>query len=941
MVTTTQSGSVDTQAGDHPFAVTSSFELVTVPDPRNPSTARIPAGANLRTANVAVPPGLVGSPYAVPQCTTAEFLHVTNFFHICSDNAQVGVSKVNVNFYGNGDEVRTSPIYNLVPGAGQPAAFGFWVVNVPVILVPHLRSDGDYGLTVEGTNLDETLPALSVSIRLWGVPASHEHDGERENGFGACSSGENTSKPCMSTVRPQAFLTTPVDCAAGPLPTTLFAESWQGETDTQTSISHDGLGNPVGMTGCNRVPFDPSIGAQASVGSAEAPSGLKFELNVPSGGITNPTGLTQAEVKKAVVRLPVGVTINPSAGEGLGGCAPADYAREALTTPPGEGCPNSSKLGTVKIDTPLLNEPVEGSLFLAQPDNAATTTPGAENPFDSLLALYVVARLPERGIIIKVAGKVIPDPVTGQLVATFDNLPQLPFSKFTLIFREGQRSPLATPPACGVYAAKAELTPWSAANLTDPSTDEVATVESSFTVSSGVGGGPCPSGGVPPFSPRVQAGTVNNAAGVYSPLYLRISREDGEQEITRFSTVLPPGLTGNLTGIPFCSDSAIEAARHLTGAQELASPACPAASEIGHTIVGAGVGSVLAQTPGKIYLAGPFQGAPLSMVSVTSATVGPFDLGTVVIRFALKINPTTAQVEVDAVGSDAIPHIIDGIVVHVRDIHVYVDRSKFILNPTSCDPMGIANTITGAGADFANPADQDAVTTASRFQAADCSNLGFKPTFKAVASGKTSRANGASLNVKLTFPTTQGAQSNIRSVKVDLPKQLPSRLTTLQKACPDSTFNVNPAACPPASRIGLAKAITPILPVPLIGPAYFVSHGGAAFPELVAVLQGYGITIDLHGATFISSKGITSSTFRTVPDQPVTSFELNLPEGKNSALAANGNLCKSKLAMPTAFTAQNGVQIKQSTKISVTGCPKAKKKPKSKKAAKAHKSRKG
>jgi hypothetical protein len=480
---------------------------------------------------------------------------------------------------------------------------------------------------------------------------------------------------------------------------------------------------------------------------------------------------------------------------------------------------------------------------------------------------------------------------------------------------------------------------------------------------------------VPPFNPRAITGTQSNAAGTYSPFYLRLIREDGEQELTRFSTIMPPGLTGNLTGIPFCSDAAIQAARERTGphggGEEETNPSCPAASQIGHTTVEAGVGSVLAQTPGRLYLAGPYNGASLSLVSITSAKVGPFDLGTVVIRFALRINPITTQVEVDATGSDPIPHIIKGIVVHARDIRAYIDRPNFIKNPTSCEHLQISNVITGAGADPANPADQQPVNVTSAFQAADCASLAFKPIFKVSTSGKTSRANGASLTVKLTYPNApQGTQANIAKVKVDLPKQLPSRLTTLQKACTAAQFNTNPAGCPAASVVGHATAITPLIPVPLVGPAYFVSHGGEAFPSLIVVLQGYGITIDLVGSTFISKSGITSSTFKTVPDQPVGSFELTLPQGKYSALAANGNLCSvtntvtvkkkvtvrvkghkktvtrkvkesvaGSLTMPTAFVAQNGAVIHQSTPISVTGCAKVKPAAK-KKAKKGHKAKK-
>ena len=327
------------------------------------------------------------------------------------------------------------------------------------------------------------------------------------------------------------------------------------------------------------------------------------------------------------------------------------------------------------------------------------------------------------------------------------------------------------------------------------------------------------------------SGTENNAGGSYSPFYLRLVRQDGEQEITRFSTTLPPGLTGNLRGSRSAPKRRSRPPARKTGAEEEANPSCPAASEIGHTIVSAGVGTVLAQTPGKVYLAGPYNGAPFSIVSITSAKVGPFDLGTVVIRFALNINPVTAQVEVVGDGSEAIPQIIKGIVVHVREIRVYMNRPNFIINPTNCSPMSITDTIDGAGADPNNPADQTPVTVNTPFQAADCSSLNFEPKLTVTTSGKTSKADGASLTAKLTIPGGLGTQANIRKVKVDLPKQLPSRLTTLQKACTAAQFNTNPAGCPAASVIGYAKANTPILPVPLEGPAYFVCHGGEAFPE--------------------------------------------------------------------------------------------------------------
>ena len=860
-----------------------------------------------------VPPGLIGDVNAVPVCSEIEFftIQLSPPGAACKDDTVVGILHTKTGSFGEGNIY--VPVYNLQPPAGAPAAFGAQVGG-GVLLFASVRSGSDYGVSISVTNVPQIVPITGSTITFWGVPADPRHDPLRGAGCLNGQTGESLNNSrCPSGAPLTPLLTLPTSCT-GPLPFSMAVDSWAspGLFATDSFLTHDGSGNPIGLEGCNRLSLIPELAVKPTVDQASTPSGLDFKIDIADEGLTAPEALAQPQIKKTVVTLPEGVTVNPSAGEGLGACTPSDYHRETAESAPGAGCPNSSKLGEVTIESPLLAQPVKGSLFIAQP---------FENPFDSLLAIYIIAKLPERGIVIKAAGKIEPDPVTGQLTTTFDNIPQLPFAHFNLHFREGQSAPLVSPPACGTYTTQASFVPWSAADLNNPAPEEVIHRTSAFTIAKGVHEGSCPSGGVPPFKPQVISGTQNNAAGSYSPFYLRLIRQDGEQEITKFSTTMPPGLTGNLTGIPFCPDADIEAARLASGRQELGEPSCPHASEIGHTIVGAGVGSVLAQTPGKVYLAGPYHGSALSIVSITSATVGPFDLGTVVIRFALRINPVTAQVEVDSTGSDPIPHIIEGIVVHVRDIRAYIDRPGFILNPTSCAPMSISNTITGAGADPANPADQAPVSVTSPFQSADCASLGFKPTFKVSTSGKTSRSKGASLSVKLTYPIAPaGSQSNIGSVKVNLPKQLPSRLTTLQKACPDSTFNTNPAACGAASRVGTATALTPILPVPLEGPAYFVSHGGAKFPELIVVLQGYGITIDLHGETFISKAGITSSTFRNVPDQPVTSFQLTLPQGPYSALAASGNLCKSKLVMPTTFMAQNGKTIHQSTKITVTGC---------------------
>ncbi|MFZ1155229.1 MAG: hypothetical protein WAN93_10025, partial [Solirubrobacteraceae bacterium] len=744
-------------------------------------------------------------------------------------------------------------------------------------------------------------------------PLRWKSNGKGEGGVGSFGV---SSEPARAP-----FLTNPTSCGAGSLDAVFTVDSWEQPGQFVSSEM------PFGpIVGCDRLTMRPSLTAEMTTSSAYSATGFNLGMNIPQT-YDNPSGLATSTLKRAVVSLPEGVTVNPSAGAGLGACTEAELEEEATEEAPGRGCPNNSKLGTVDVQSPSVKEPVEGSVFLAQP---------YANRFGSLLALYIVARIPDRGVIVKAAGEVSANLLTGRLVTTFDNLPPLPFNEFTFKFRQGATSPLVTPPGCGEYTVEAELTPSS-----NPEGAPLLPPIPPFPITKGFDGGACPAGGVPRFAPHVIAGTENNAAGSYSPMDIRVVRGDGEQEITRFSAELPPGVTANLSGVPFCSDADIELSRTKTGAQEEAQPSCPAASRIGHTLVGVGVGSTLAQVPGEVYLAGPYHGAPFSVVAITASKVGPFDLGTVVVRQALRIDPTTAAVTVDGSASDPIPHIIQGIVVHVRDIRVYVDKPSFTLNPTSCQRMNYAVTVDGSGGSFTSSADDVPVLVNDPFQAADCQALQFKPVFKAATTGKTSRVNGASLTVKLSYPkAAQGTQANIRSVKVDLPKQLPSRLTTLQKACPAATFAANPANCPRGSIVGKASAVTPILPVPLIGPAYFVSHGGAKFPELIVVLQGYGITIDLHGETFISKAGITSSTFRTVPDQPVSTFQLTLPQGRGSALAANGNLCKSTLKMPTVFTAQNGMVMRQSTPITVTGCAKHKTKARSK-PSKKHGSKKG
>jgi hypothetical protein len=894
------------QAGGHPGSIQIEFNLKTVPNPVPGEEHGLPISdeSPLRNATVEAPPGLTGDPTAVPRCALADLIYDGTTKTKCPDSTQIGVAVNEFNVFGKHQPIR-SAVYNLQPEPGQPALFGFKAFLSVIILVPSVRSNGDYGFNVTASNIEQAVPVTTSKVTLWGVPASPEHNGERGNLLAEECADGSVGPPCTSDAPLQPFLRLPTDCSAGPLAFGFDMEAWAGQADFASALAKDPEGNLLEVTRCDRVPFEPAIAGGTTTDSAGTASGLDFSMSLPEGGIKNPLARGQGDLKKAVVRLPEGVTLNPSAGEGLGTCSIAQYQSEQLKTPPGAGCPNASKLGTVSIESPLLpkGEAVTGSLFLAQPDDPATTTPGAENPFDSLLASYLVIRSVERGVIVKMAGKIETDPSTGQITTTFDNLPQLPFTNFRLHLREGGRAPLVSSSSCGPEVTKALLTPWSAS-----SPDEAAEVESTVLITHGVGGGPCPSGGLPPFHPGLLAGTLNNAAGQYSPFYLRLLRSDEEQEITHFSIKLPPGVVGKLAGIPFCSDAAIaaaEAREHLGGGkEEQANPSCPAASEVGRTLVGSGVGSVLTYVPGKVYLAGPYHGSALSVVAITSGVVGPFDIGTIVVRQALKIDPETAEVFIDATGSDPIPHIVDGIATHIRDLRVYVDRPEFMLNPTNCERTSTASTVLGSGLDFVSEIDDHPVTVTSPFQAADCAHLKFAPKLSLSLKGGTKR--GSTPALKAVLKARKG-DANIGEAQVTLPHSEFLEQGHIGTVCTRVQFKEgggNGEKCPAASIYGYVKATTPLLDEPLQGPV-FLRSSSHPLPDVVAALNSGKINIALDGR-IDSVKGQLRTTFEAVPDAPVTEFTLKMRGGKKSLFVNSTDLCKKTHRAISHFVGQNG-----------------------------------
>jgi hypothetical protein len=863
-------GSTDTQAGDHPYEFTTTYHLNTSP--------RGAAEEEAKDFVVDLPAGFVGDPQVVQKCQ--QYLAQKED---CPASSQIGVARLDLGSVGHEitGEVSIVPIFNLVPSKGVAAQFVFTVSGVPTLLFAHVSQDTNYAVRVVVQGITRAGLHM-VSTTFFGAPLTDPDIDNRSMGAANV-----------------AFLQNPVDCSAGPLETKVRTDSWQDPASWLANGSPN-LADPrwktasavvyPSITGCDMLQFEPSIQLTPDTTQADEPMGLNVNVKVPQSPDLWPA-LATPELKNATVTLPAGVSLSPSAADGLQACTDAQLDVES---PEPDQCPEASVLGTAKIITPLLEGPLTGRVYLGAPECDPCTAADAAD--GRMLRIFLVVQ--GFGVRIKKEGHVYANPSTGQLTSTFENNPQAPAEDIELSFKGGLRAGLATPQSCGAFSATTDFTPWST-----PITPNASLISPPFDVSWDGDGGACPA--IPPLTPSFSAGTSNPNAGQFSPFTLTFAREDREQDLSGIQVHMPPGLLGSLSGIPLCGEPQAQQGE------------CGQASRIGTMTVAAGPGSHSFYEKGSIYLTGAYRGAPFGLSIVVPTQAGPFNLGNVVVRARINIDVHTSALTVT---SDPFPQVIAGIPLRLRTANVTIERPDFIFNPTSCELLHVTATIAGA---------QGSQTEVSApFAVSGCAGLHFGPAFKVSTSGKTSKADGASLDAKVTFPA--GAQSNIRTVKVDLPKALPSRLTTLQKACTAAQFESNPAGCPAASVIGIARASTPLLPVTLTGPAYFVSHGGEAFPSLIIVLQGYGVRVDLVAATFISKAGITSSTFKSIPDVPVNSFELYLPEGKNSALAANGDLCTQKLSMPTLFTAQDGAQLKQDTKIAVTGCPKSKKTKKAK-----------
>jgi hypothetical protein len=896
-----QDGTTDVQAGSHPFQLTTTFDLNKSLE-LNPNIKHLEATAPVlpRNLHFVLPPGLLGNITVVPQCSGVDFATIgQEDINLCPSDTAIGTARVTINepnvFHGVLTEA--IPVFNLAPEKGEPARFGLEIDKVPVVFNTAVRTGSDYAVEVSVEDASQAAALLGTEVTFWGVPGDPRHDQSRGwacIGHGHFVSGAEPAQPCepLGEADPPAFLTLPTSCSSTPV-STVTGDSWpEGPSRTVSQLAA-AYAFPSALQTCDLLGFDPTIGVEPETHAAGEPSGLVVAVSVPQAATIAATELAESDVREATVALPAGVLASPAAANGLEACFATSVGLEAGFAqddqlendhfdPGAASCPDGSKIGTATIDTPLLKNPLTGFVYLADQDTDLV---------EEKLVLYLIAEDPVSGVRVKLAGDVAVDPTTGQLTSTFKNTPPEPFSRLQLHLFGGPAASQSTPAQCGGYTTQASFMPWSGTSA--------APASSTFEIDSGPGGAACPN--PQPFAPSFQAGSLDSEAGAFTHFSLTIGHPDADQWLQALTVHLPPGVAALLASVTPCAEPA--------AGQEWA---CGPESLIGHSIAASGLGEDPFTLGGQVYLTVGYDQAPFGLLVVTPANAGPFHLGNVDVRSRIEVDPTTAAV---TIVSDPFPTFVKGVPVQLKQLNVAIDRPGFQFNPTNCNQMAVTGSLSSVG-DLSEP-------VSSPFRVTNCTKLPFAPKLTASTGAQASKANGAALDVKVQSAGL--GQANIAKVDLQLPTALPSRLSTIQRACAEAVFNTNPAACDEGSHIGYATIRTPVLKNPLTGPAYLVSHGGAAFPDVELVLQGEGILLILDGKTDIK-KGITYSRFESAPDAPFTTFETFLPTGPHSALTAfvpasrHYNVCGTPLLMPTQITGQNGAVIRQSTHIAVSGC---------------------
>jgi hypothetical protein len=851
------------QAGGHPDV---NFDF-TLANPGQPEAAK--------EAVLNLPEGLFGNPNAIPRCTSSDFA-----LQQCQTASQVGIVTIRANYSGNPDNLLgTAPVYYVQPQEEEETVrFAFIVpsLQIPISTPVAVRTGSDYGLRFSVSGLSQMIPLAGAAMSVWGFPAGAGHDGDR---FAKGTPGSPAGCPGVADtscdpgqaagVANHPMINNPTVCTGQPLPVTLSTRTYQDPSNVTEAT--EAL-PPV--SGCEKLNFYPVLNASLTTDETDAPSGLDLELRAKQ---FQSQALSPSQIRSATVTLPPGLTINPDAADGQSACADpqANFGSEAPAS-----CPDNAKIGTIELETPALDGPLTGSLYFGEPK------PGNQ------YRIFLVAD--GFGIHAKLVGTILPDPRTGQVTAFFTDLPQVPFESFNFHIFASQRALLATPTHCTIYRVDSNFVPWNSVLADQPS-------QPTFGLTSGPNGRPCPTE-IRPFGPSLVAGTSNPLAGEYSEFHLKLDREDGDQFLGDLNFRMPPGLTGSLRGIAYCSEGSIRAAADNTGRTELNAPSCPPASKIGTTNVASGPGTHPFHSVGSVYMAGPFKGAPLSLAAVTPALAGPYDYGVVVVRVALHVDSQDAHVTAI---SDTVPRIIGGVPIRMRSIQVNLDRPKFTINPTNCaalsiDSQGIGDQ--GTIADFS-----------SFFHAVNCSQLGFKPTMKIRQLGGV-KATQRSDNPGLRFDLrTRAGHANVKSVAVTLPPAFEIDQRHLGKIC--SKGELARTRCARSQAIGKAFTKTPLLDQPLAGPVYAVS-GFGNLPHVVFILDGQ-VTL-LPEAESVSTKGKLRTTVSTVPDAPIGHFRFTMFGGKRGYLVNTRNLCSSPPSIKVAFKGQNGKNQTQRVKTQLS-----------------------
>jgi hypothetical protein len=916
---TEEDGEPSKLAGSHPYQQTLSFAFPT----KRPGS--ITNDGHPRNISVELPKGLLGNPAASSVlCTEAELTDDSG----CPNPSQVGSTEVTSLLGEAGNNVVfTDNLYNMVPPPGAVAelATDVNVAGLFVHILIGVRSDGDYGVEarIEDSLAFGIQPIFAVQSQIWGDPSATSHDEMR----GDCVQGP--APECEVDPAQFAFLSLPADCPQVPLPFEVRADSWEEPSPpfaerVATYAAASLTGTPVSVEDCGGLAFEPTIAAQPTTNLTDSPSGLDFNLHQAQNTDPAPARST-APLKDASITFPPGFVVNPAQAAGLGACSEAQVgftgaqggALHFSKAP--QSCPDAAKLGTLTATSPALvrrnaqhevelqaGEPVlealNGALYLAEP---------FANPFDTLAAVYLVVEDEKTGIVAKLAGKADLDPQSGQITTRFAENPQLPLEDLKAHLFGGERGSFITPPTCGPHTTTSQLTPWSAPEGKDAAPSAV------FGAAAAPTGGPCPATEAQlPAAAKLSAGTLNPAAAKYSPLLFKLSRADGTQRLARIEATLPTGLAAKLAGVGSCSEAQIAKARAREvpdgGAAEQADPSCPAASRIGTATAAVGAGPTPYYTSANVYLAGPYKGAPLSVVAIAPAVAGPFDLGAVVIRSALYLDPSTAQARIV---SDPLPQILEGVPVDLRSVAVRVDRPGFSLNPTSCDQKSFGGALTTTLGTL--------IPISERFQVGGCKSLPYKPKLTASLAGPIHRGGHPSFRAVLT---AKPGEANSRSFSLTLPKSEFIDQAHFRTICTRVQYAAN--QCPAGSIYGYVKAKSPLVDYTLQGPIYLRSSSHK-LPDAVAALHGppsQPIAIDAV-ARIDSVNGGLRSRVQTVPDAPISKVIVSLQGGKKGLFQNSTNICKGIHRMAVSFTGQNG-KVADTTPALKAKCPKPKPKGK-------------